>query len=43
MEIRERFRLSPFDDIVAHLEGLRHYADRLVLPDQDEWAKKHGV
>jgi hypothetical protein len=42
-EIRERFRLSPFDDVVAHLEGLRHYADRLVLPDQEEWAKKHGV
>ena len=42
-EMRAEFQLRPIDDVVAHMAKFREYADRLVLPDQEEWARKHGV
>lgn len=42
-EIRDVFELAPYDDVAAHLAGLERHAASLVLPDQEEWARRNGV
>jgi hypothetical protein len=42
-EIRETFSLVPYEDVAAQLNVLERHTARLLLPDQEEWQRKHGV
>jgi len=42
-EIRTTFNLVPYEDVVAHLAVLERHTARLLLPDQEEWQRSHGV
>jgi hypothetical protein len=42
--LRTVFGLVPIQDVVGHLERLREqYLSALVLPDPDEWNRRHGI
>jgi hypothetical protein len=42
-EIRSTFNLLPYEDVAAHLAALEEHTAHLLLPDQEEWQRRHGV